>query len=593
MKTALRFALICLFIFTVLPGCKPSQAQLDATATQVAADIFATQTAQAPTNTPTFTPSPTATETPTALPTFTPTPTLTPTPTHTPTITPSPTPQGYYNNPALGFSLTLPSGWTVKELENNQVQFSDPVTGISLIIQSLDNQSKMSPDVLLDMVVTLYRDPKMKLFSSSTLGKKTDFSLGDGTKGKQQEIKGKSTVGGMDITMRIATASAGERIFAFTLIGLGSTLKDNAETLDALYQSIQLQGGGSGSVLSSVNSLVAACKKEGMLTIIATPASWANYGEIFKLFKDKSGVKINSLDENAGSADELAAIEANKNNKGPQAPDIVDVGYAYGKTGKDAGDYQPYKVSNWDKIPDTNLGIPSKDPDGYWTGGYYGVMALETNTSAVENPPKNWSDLLKPEYKGQVALSGDPRTSNQAIQSVFAAALANGGSLDNAQPGLDFFKKLNDAGNFVPVVAKPSTIAQGTTPIALVWDYLAYGDRDTFDGNPPIEVTYPSPTIASLYVQAISAYAPHPNCAKLWMELLHSDAGQLAWMKGYAHGVNQADMEARGVIPADLKAKMPSSSAYVSAVSPTPDQLAAAKKLITTQWDPIVGVDFK
>jgi putative spermidine/putrescine transport system substrate-binding protein len=330
-----------------------------------------------------------------------------------------------------------------------------------------------------------------------------------------------------------------------------------------------------------------------MLTIIATPANWANYGEIFKLFETQSGVKINSLDENAGSADELKAIEANKGNKGPQAPDVVDVGYAYGKTGIDAGDYQPYKVSNWDKIPDKVLGIPSKDPNGMWTGGYYGVMALEVNTAVVKNVPANWADLLKPEYKGQVALTGDPRSSNQAIQSVFAASLANGGSLDNIQPGLDFFKKMNDAGNFVPVIAKVGTIAQGATPITLAWDYNAFGDKDSLAGNPTVSVTYLSPTIASMYVQAISAYAPHPNCAKLWMEILHSDAGQLAWIKGYAHGVHQADMEARGVIPADVKAKLPSSSAYASAVSPTPDQLTAAKDAIKVGWDKTVGVAVK
>ena len=39
---------------------------------------------------------------------------------------------------------------------------------------------------------------------------------------------------------------------------------------------------------------------------------------------------------------------------------------------------------------------------------------------------------------------------------------------------------------------------------------------------------------------------------------------------------NQADMEARGVIPADLKAKLPASSAYASAVAPTPDQLSCS-----------------
>ncbi|WP_345309230.1 hypothetical protein [Candidatus Villigracilis saccharophilus] len=75
------------------------------------------------------------------------------------------------------------------------------------------------------------------------------------------------------------------------------------------------------------------------------------------------------------------------------------------------------------------------------------------------------------------------------------------------------------------------------------------------------------------------------------MEILHSDEGQLAWMKGYAHGVQQADMEARGVIPAELKAKLPSSSAFASAVSPSPDQLSAARDAIKTGWDSTVGVE--
>jgi putative spermidine/putrescine transport system substrate-binding protein len=350
--------------------------------------------------------------------------------------------------------------------------------------------------------------------------------------------------------------------------------------------------GYTGVAVTSVpKELVDACKAEGMVTIIATPPDWANYGEIFADFQATTGVEINSLDPNAGSADELAAIEANKENKGPQAPDIVDVGYAYGKTGIDGGLYQAYKVSTWDKIPATLLGLPAKDPDGLWTGGYYGVMAMLTNTAVVKTPPTNWADLLKPEFKGQVALSGDPRSSNQAIQTVFGATLANGGSLDNAQPGLDFFKAMNDAGNFVPVIAKPGTIAQGATPIVFTWDYLAFGYVDEWAGNPPAAVVYPSPTIASMYVQAISAYAPHPNCAKVWMEILHSDEGQLAWMRGYAHGVQQVEMETRGAIPADLAAKLPASSAFASAVAPNPGQLSAAKELIVAGWMTTVGVD--
>jgi len=145
---------------------------------------------------------------------------------------------------------------------------------------------------------------------------------------------------------------------------------------------------------------------------------------------------------------------------------------------------QPYKVSVWETIPE-----PLKDPDGYWYGDYYGVMSFEVNTAVVKNPPLDWPDLLKPDYKGQVALAGDPPTSSQAINAVYAAALASGGSADNAAPGLDFFAKLNSAGNFVPVIAKQGTIAQGETPIVIRWDYLALGDRDSLKGNPAIKVT--------------------------------------------------------------------------------------------------------
>ena len=382
---------------------------------------------------------------------------------------------------------------------------------------------------------------------------------------------------------------------AFVLSACGPTATV-APTQAAAFPGTGVAQGYTGTVVASVPAdLVTGCKAEGMLSIIATPPNWANYGEIFADFQATTGggVQLNSLDPNAGSSAELAAIEANKSNKGPQAPDIVDVGYAYGSQGITAGDYQAYKGTYWSKLPATTLGIPTYDPDGMWVIGYYGIMVLETNTAVVKNPPQNWSDLLKPEYKGQVALAGDPQSSNQAIMAVFAAALANGGSLDNAQPGLDFFKKVNDAGNFVPVIAKVGTIAQGATPIELAWNYNALGDQLSLNGNPPIVITYPSPSIGGAYVQAISAYAPHPNCAKVWMEILHSDEGQLAWIKGGASVVSQADMITRNAIPADVLKTLPDPKILAAAVAPTVDQLTAAKTLITGNWLSTVGVTVK
>jgi len=348
-----------------------------------------------------------------------------------------------------------------------------------------------------------------------------------------------------------------------------------------------------GMTVSSIPSnLVTACQKEGMLTIIATPDNWGNYGEIFADFQTTVGptVKFNSIAPNDGSADELAAIQTFKGTTGPQAPDVVDVGYAYGAQGVAAGDYQPYKGTFWSKLPAKTLGIDTYDPNGLWSIGYYGIMVFETNTSVVQNPPKNWSDLLTPQYKGDVALAGDPLSSNQAIMAVYAAALANGGSLDNVQPGLNFFASLNKAGNFVPVIAKIGTITQGATPIELAWNYNAYGDQVTDGNNPKIEIDYPSPSIGGAYVQAISAYAPHPNCAKVWIELIHTDEGQLDWIKGGASVVSEADMLSRGVVPAAVKANLPDPKILAAAVAPTVDQLTAAKAAITSGWPSVVGV---
>jgi putative spermidine/putrescine transport system substrate-binding protein len=342
----------------------------------------------------------------------------------------------------------------------------------------------------------------------------------------------------------------------------------------------------------AMTELIAAAQAEGMLSTIALPRDWCNYGEVIDSFTAKYGLEYNGLLPDGGSGDEIEAIKANQGNTGPQAPDVIDVGFAFGPSSQAEGLLLPYMVSTWDTIPDD-----AKDPEGYWYGDYYGVMSFMVNTDIVENVPQDWADLLKPEYESMVALSGDPRVSNQAIQAVFASSLANGGTLDNARPGLDFFADVNSGGNFVPLVANNGLVAKGEVPVRITWDYNALAGRDSFfvdpndptSANPPVDVVIPATgRFGGVYVQAISAYAPHPNAAKLWMEYLYSDEGQILWMKGYCHPIREADLRARGVIPEDILAKLPDVS---GAVFPTVAQLDAAKALITTNWDAVVGAN--
>ena len=91
--------------------------------------------------------------------------------------------------------------------------------------------------------------------------------------------------------------------------------------------------------------------------------------------------------------------------------------------------------------------------------------------------------------------------------------------------------------------------------------------------------------VAGVYVQAISAFAPHPNAAKLWMEYLYSDEGQLGWLKGYCHPIRFNDLAKNGKVPQELLAKLPPAAAYEAAVFPTLDEQGAAKEAITKNWD--------
>ena len=343
---------------------------------------------------------------------------------------------------------------------------------------------------------------------------------------------------------------------------------------------------GSSAATDPLAKLVAAAEKEGSLTTIALAHDWCNYGEALTTFTTRYAITLTELNPDAGFADQLTAIKAGKATKDPQAPDVIDVDLASGAKAKVDKLLAPFKVSTWDTIPKA-----AKDPDGFWYGGYYGVLAFETNRTGGVTPPTDWADLLVASPAQPFALAGDPRVSTQATQTVYAAALANGGTLDNAKPGLDFFAKLKKAGNLVPTIATLETMDLGWTPITVRWTYNALAHRDRTNGTPDIDVTVPTKgRLAGLYVQAISASAPHPNAARLWMEFLYSDEGQNIWLKGNCNPIRFGDLAARSAIPADVVANLPDTA---DAVFPTLDQLNAATTLITQRWNSVVGVDIK
>jgi putative spermidine/putrescine transport system substrate-binding protein len=331
-----------------------------------------------------------------------------------------------------------------------------------------------------------------------------------------------------------------------------------------------------------MKELIRRAKKEGQVNLIALPRDWANYGQILDAFKRKYGIKNPVDNPDGSSAQENQAIRSLKGD--PRAPDAVDVGPSFAIAGAREGLYVKYKVRTFKTIP---RGM--KDGRGYWYGDYYGAVSIGYNGNLVSPAPKTFKDLLKPAYKNKVALNGSPLTSGSAVAGVFAASIANGGSLNDIGPGIDFFAALKKAGNFIPVQSTPQTVASGQTPISIDWDYLNLAYRKEFQAANWKTVIPADGVYGSYYCQAINASAPHPWAARLWEEFLYSDQAQLLWLKGYSHPARFADLARRKKIPAKLLRALPSPKLYARIRFANAGQLAAAKAKIAAEWPKKVG----
>jgi putative spermidine/putrescine transport system substrate-binding protein len=359
---------------------------------------------------------------------------------------------------------------------------------------------------------------------------------------------------------------------AFGLTVLGGSSSALAATRVRSAAALPSQG-----TKANFATIVANAKKEGHLNTIALPPDWANYGEMISTFQKKYGIKITNANPDGSSAEENQAVTSLKGDS--RAPDVVDDGPAFAISGAAQGLWAHYKVQNYSTIP-RNL----KNTYGAWTGDYWGAISIGYNANLVSTPPTSWQDLLKPAYKGQVAMNGSPLTSGSAVAGVFAAALGNGGSVSNVQAGIDFFAKLKSVGNWVPVQSTPQTVASGQTPISIDWDYLNLAYTKEFP-SAQWKTTIPKDGVyAAYYCQAINATAPHPWAARLWEEFCYSDQGQLIWLKGYSHPARFADLASRKVIPQSLLSALPPAALYSKVQFATNGQQTAAKNLIAAQW---------
>lgn len=264
------------------------------------------------------------------------------------------------------------------------------------------------------------------------------------------------------------------------------------------------------------------------------PPEWADWASQLQAIQQKTGIHVPSDNKNSGQA--IAQLMAEQ--KSPVA-DVVYLGVSSAFQAKDKGVIQPYKPAHWNDIP-ANM----KDPQGYWFAIHSGTLGFFVNKDALEGKPvpRSWADLLKPEYKGMIGYL-DPSSAFVGYAGAVAVNLALGGSMDNFEPGLNWFRQLKANAPIVPKQTAYARVLSGEIPILLDYDFDAY--RAKYKDHANVEFVIPKEgTIAVPYVMSLVKGAPHEANGKKVLDFVLSDEGQKLWANAYLRPVRANQMSA-------------------------------------------------
>ncbi len=335
------------------------------------------------------------------------------------------------------------------------------------------------------------------------------------------------------------------------------------------------EGGG-------MDKLIQDAQSEGALNVMGLYPDWANYGELIAQFTEKYDIAVDN-DTSAGSSQDQ--INAIKNRVGQdRSLDYLDTGVSFANSAAAEGLLAEYRPATVADVDDALM-----HDENQWTNQYGGYMTIGCDAAAVEKCPASFAELDNPMYKGKVALVGNPAQAEAGFNAVWAAAIANGGSLDDIQPGIDFMAGLSSKGILSPVEATAGTLETGETPIIINWDYLNLAAADqTAAAGVEFEVNIPTDgTMASYYAASINADAPHPAAARLWLEFMYSDEGQNILLNGYTRPVRLDAMVEAGTVDEEAAEALPKSPEGFE--YPTEEQRTAANTVLAEKWDAAVA----
>jgi iron(III) transport system substrate-binding protein len=157
-----------------------------------------------------------------------------------------------------------------------------------------------------------------------------------------------------------------------------------------------------------------------------------------------------------------------------------------------------------------------KDPQATWTSIFtnYGAFGYNTRNVPRTSIPKSYSDLLKPEWKGNIGIDSRPyewfgtmvKAMGDERGLTYMRELAKQVQLRN---GRTILSQLTAAGEFKGALSAYSQTFESMKP-----------------AGAPVDWVYLNPVFANIHPTGISAKAPHPNAGKLFIDFVLSKRGQ-------------------------------------------------------------------
>ena len=257
------------------------------------------------------------------------------------------------------------------------------------------------------------------------------------------------------------------------------------------------------------------------------PPEWADWGTQLRMIKEKTGITVPQDNKNSGQT--LAQLVAEK--ASPVA-DVAYYGVTFGIQAKKDGVVQPYKPMHFDEIP---AGL--KDPQGDWFTIHSGTLGFMVNVDALRGKPvpKSWKDLTKPEYKGMIGYL-DPASAFVGYVGAVAVNQAMGGTLDNFDRAIAWFRELKKNEPIVPKQTSYARVLSGEIPILLDYDFNAY--RAKYKDKANVQFVIPAEgTVIVPYVMSLVKNDPNPENGKKVLDFVLSDEGQSVWANAFLRPV--------------------------------------------------------